>query len=256
MPRTSIIGWAVLLLATPAPAQSINIKFGPAGSPVPDSSYGAAGPAGHWNLISDAQPSMLLDLNGSPTTVTNFVPPLYQPYTYVPPGPVGNDALLLNGLYSSESGWPWEELTITGLANGRYQIICYGLNGLLGFVGFASEFGGGYLVGEWPGFLAPGIYAQWQHHVTDGTLFFEVSWGWEGGAWSAMQIVQLSGPGCTADADGDGDPGTDADIEAFFACLAGTCCARCSPADFNGDGDVGTDADIESFFRVLAGQAC
>jgi hypothetical protein len=60
----------------------------------------------------------------------------------------------------------------------------------------------------------------------------------------------------SADFNGDGDVGTDADIEAFFACLSGTCCATCGSADFNGDGDVGTDADIESFFRVLGGGAC
>jgi hypothetical protein len=66
-------------------------------------------------------------------------------------------------------------------------------------------------------------------------------------------------PACgTADFDGDGDVGTDADIEAFFACLAGNCCATCysGGADFDADGDVGTDADIESFFRVLAGGPC
>src|SRR5262249_5501252 len=63
---------------------------------------------------------------------------------------------------------------------------------------------------------------------------------------------------CSADFNCDGDVGTDADIESFFACLAGTCpAAPCmSTADFNGDGDVGTDADIEAFFRVLAGGAC
>ena len=62
----------------------------------------------------------------------------------------------------------------------------------------------------------------------------------------------------SADFDGDGDVGTDADIEAFFACLAGNCCSTCysGGADFNGDGDVGTDADIESFFRVLSGGNC
>jgi|GEM_PF-1973657 hypothetical protein len=69
----------------------------------------------------------------------------------------------------------------------------------------------------------------------------------------------LATPLCgTADFDGDGDSGTDADIEAFFACLAGSCCDTCYPggADFNADGDSGTDADIESFFRVLAGGPC
>ncbi len=65
-------------------------------------------------------------------------------------------------------------------------------------------------------------------------------------------------PPCSADFDHDGDIGTDADIAAFFACLAGNCpstpCA--ATADFNGDGDVGTDADIDSFFRVLGGSPC
>ncbi len=67
------------------------------------------------------------------------------------------------------------------------------------------------------------------------------------------------GPVCgSADYDCDGDVGTDADIEAFFRCLAGDCppspCT--STSDFNGDGDIGTDADIEAFFRVLAGGSC
>ena len=62
-----------------------------------------------------------------------------------------------------------------------------------------------------------------------------------------------------ADFNCDGDVGTDEDITAFFACLAGTCPGRAvhqQPADFNGDGDVGTDQDIDAFFRVLAGGSC
>jgi hypothetical protein len=61
-----------------------------------------------------------------------------------------------------------------------------------------------------------------------------------------------------SDFNGDGDFGTDQDIEAFFQCLAGNCCAACweGGSDFNGDGDFGTDQDIESFFRVLAGGNC
>jgi hypothetical protein len=61
---------------------------------------------------------------------------------------------------------------------------------------------------------------------------------------------------CTADFDNDQEVGTDKDIEAFFACLAGDCCKACADADFDRDGDIGTDADIESFFRVLAGGPC
>lgn len=80
-------------------------------------------------------------------------------------------------------------------------------------------------------------------------------------AVSSGSGVVWSGPysSCgTADFNGDGDVGTDADIEAFFACLGGNCCPTCyaGGADFNGDGDVGTDADIESFFRVLGGGPC
>ncbi len=60
----------------------------------------------------------------------------------------------------------------------------------------------------------------------------------------------------SADFNGDGDPGADTDIDAFFACLGGNCCPSCGSADFNGDGDTGTDADIDSFFRVLAGGPC
>jgi subtilisin family serine protease len=72
-------------------------------------------------------------------------------------------------------------------------------------------------------------------------------------------LNSLLTPTCgSSDYNGDGDFGTDQDIEAFFACLAGQCCATCFPggADFNGDGDTGTDQDIEAFFRVLAGGNC
>jgi hypothetical protein len=74
-----------------------------------------------------------------------------------------------------------------------------------------------------------------------------------------LTVTYSTTPVCgTSDFNGDGDFGTDADIEAFFACLAGNCCPTCfaGGTDFNMDGDTGTDADIEAFFRVLAGNAC
>jgi hypothetical protein len=74
-----------------------------------------------------------------------------------------------------------------------------------------------------------------------------------GGVQITLQVVPEH---CSADFNNDGDIGTDADIESYFACLAGGCCPNCGSADFNGDGDIGTDADIESFFRVLAGGSC
>jgi hypothetical protein len=70
-----------------------------------------------------------------------------------------------------------------------------------------------------------------------------------------LAYIEACPRSCVQDFNNDGDSGTDADIEAFFQCLAGNCCNLCS-ADFNNDGDTGTDADIESFFRVLAGGPC
>jgi uncharacterized membrane protein len=91
------------------------------------------------------------------------------------------------------------------------------------------------------------IYAM----TPDGRVL--VGGGGRGGADQAFAIYLPCGD---ADFDNDGAPGTDSDIEAFFACLAGDCCPLCQSPDFNGDGGVATDADIEAFFRVLAGQPC
>jgi hypothetical protein len=84
-----------------------------------------------------------------------------------------------------------------------------------------------------------------------------------GGDWGPvfladnMNVTPVPASTCgSADFNKDGDIGTDADIEAFFACLGGSCCPLCGTADFNGDGNIGTDQDIEAFFRVLAGGTC
>jgi hypothetical protein len=69
-------------------------------------------------------------------------------------------------------------------------------------------------------------------------------------------ITGGSDPCWTSDFNGDEHFGTDQDIEAFFACLAGNCCPTCGTADFNSDGDFGTDQDIEAFFRILSGAPC
>lgn len=69
--------------------------------------------------------------------------------------------------------------------------------------------------------------------------------------WGCRDVESASWAG-PADVNCDGDLGTDADIEAFWSCLAGSCCSTCS-ADFDGDGDAATDADIQAFYRVLGG---
>jgi hypothetical protein len=77
------------------------------------------------------------------------------------------------------------------------------------------------------------------------------------GAQTVSMTVTPGGIPCwSADFDGDGQAATDADIEAFFACIGGCCCPLCGLADFDSDGDAGTDADIETFFRILSGGPC
>jgi hypothetical protein len=108
---------------------------------------------------------------------------------------------------------------------------------------------GSYSV-EVTGTLSPGQYSLSLLGRSEGNTYpFS-------GSFHNTASLYLVSCHCSGDFNNDGDVGTDADIEAFFACLAGNCCATCGRADFNGDGDIGTDADIESFFRVLAGGSC
>jgi hypothetical protein len=98
----------------------------------------------------------------------------------------------------------------------------------------------------------------------DGTVAYTILGADIGTGNTARMLTRTAGVNpctpnfcCLNDFNGDGDVGTDLDIEDFFRCLAGNCCATCPPnADFNCDGDVGTDGDIEAFFRVLAGGPC
>jgi hypothetical protein len=91
---------------------------------------------------------------------------------------------------------------------------------------------------------AYGVSGDGRTIVGEGSHFWTEAW---------MATLPPCGSG---DFNHDGDVGTDLDIEAFFACLGGSCCSVCGSTDFNGDGDYGTDADIEAFFRVLSGGSC
>jgi len=95
------------------------------------------------------------------------------------------------------------------------------------------------------------------------TLTVEDWWALDGGEVVSFEIAPAElnqcPPQCgTSDYNGDGDSATDQDIEAFFACIGGTCCETCfvGGSDFNGDGDAATDQDIEAFFRVIGGNPC
>jgi hypothetical protein len=89
------------------------------------------------------------------------------------------------------------------------------------------------------------------------TITLQVTDNQSATATDTVVITINAGRHCgSADYNHDGSIGTDADIEAFFACLGGDCCPACDSVDFNGDGSLGTDADIEAFFRVLGGGPC
>jgi hypothetical protein len=191
----------------------------------------------------------------------------------------GNFAAKLFGGYNGNPAYSGWFQNVPAVAGSRWQAsgwarssltdsLAVGNNVVLG-IEFFDEFGTN-LVGLQGGSNAvptPGddTYRFYQSGVAEapaGTAFarcliLQVQTNFAAGAtwWDDMEFVQI--PLCgSADFDGDGDTGTDADIEAFFACLGGNCCVTCGTADFDQDGDTGTDADIEAFFRVLGGGNC
>ncbi len=118
--------------------------------------------------------------------------------------------------------------------------------------GFTPILGDVYTVISTSVLNSPTTFGAINYNVPEGVMFSVQYFS------QSVRLTVIGVPCGTADFNGDGDIGTDADIEAFFACLGGDCCATCyaGGADFNADGDIGTDADIESFFRVLGGGAC
>jgi hypothetical protein len=173
-------------------------------------------------------------------------------------------------LYAGESGVPGALLATASVAAPRFNNTTSGATLEVAMSGPRLEAGRTYFVAvrsapvedEWTWWLSPLAPSPtgpgFRRTVTSGgnQLF---------GAWNEvtpsmpMPAVSVQVDACgTSDFNGDGDFGTDQDIEAFFACLSGQCCGTCfaGGSDFNGDGDFGTDQDIEAFFRVLAGGAC
>jgi hypothetical protein len=175
--------------------------------------------------------------------------------TLTPGAGEGSGTLAIEGTYTQSTGGAmaidlggslpgeWDRLTVTAAAS---------LNGVL-----HVRFRGGF---------APSVGSTFR--IIDaasrtGTFSSVTSEGAPGLAGNVIydttgaSLVMV--PACgNSDFNGDGDFGTDQDIESFFACLAGNCCPTCFPggSDFNADGDFGTDQDIEAFFRVLAGGPC
>jgi hypothetical protein len=196
MNRQLLLGVVAVLAAGAAcRAQSFNITFSPAGVPEPSPSYGAAGPAGFWNVISAPSSDHLRALDGSLTNVPNFATQAMLPTTDVLPGPTGDDAALLNSFIPLID--VFVNVTITGLENGNYNVFFYGLNS--GNISTSWQISPNFehVSGGWTGQLEVGhTHVMMPATVTNGSLTFGMVGSIIGTAhFAGMQIVQVPAPG-------------------------------------------------------------
>jgi hypothetical protein len=160
-------------------------------------------------------------------------------YAYSGPGALTDDGILVGGYTYFENG------------EGPGEPHGFAFRPDLGFIELGSLVAGGLDAHGWS------TINQVRSVVGSSPLHALFGGGLVAGQTSGESLfVMMPQSFCVADFDHDGVVGSVADIEAFFACLAGNCCAACGSADFDGDGETGTDADIETFFRVLAGGSC
>jgi hypothetical protein len=171
------------------------------------------------------------------------VAPHYHPILWTPTGGVTSLPTLLGDGSGAATSMTADGSLRIGYSSSQYCV--WPASGGVVTVGAYLQ-GFGISTTDWTNFVVEGMNG-------DGSVM--VGHGDHNGQHRAF-VIRLR-PNCgSSDYNHDGDVGTDQDIDAFFACLAGNCCSGCYTADFNGDGDVGTDADIEAFFRVLGGEAC
>jgi hypothetical protein len=199
MSRYLVVGAVVLSAGAVCRGQSFNIDFAPVGSAGPSSSYGGAGPAGFWNVISGASSDHLRGLDGSLTNVPNFAIASMTSVNQTLSGPTGDDATLLNSFIPLID--VVQHATITGLQNGNYNIVFYGLNsGGNVSTGWQIDPNFDFTSGVWTGQLTLGrTHVVMPATVTDGTLTFGMVGSIFGsGHFAGMQIVQVPGPGVGA----------------------------------------------------------
>lgn len=129
MNKVLVFGLATSLSAV-AGAQSMNIDFNWNGiGTVPTSSYAAAGVAGVWNNANVSTNTIvnfaLVDLSGSGTSALLNVASFGGNWTNTGTW-TGNDSSLMEDLIGSGAG-PIP-IQFSGLLNGNYDVILYGMN--------------------------------------------------------------------------------------------------------------------------------
>jgi hypothetical protein len=121
---TRLLGHVVLFLALAGAtsAQSIFLDFEDPASPfgIPSPTYGAGGPAGMWQSVSNASTQNLVDINGvvTPVTLTAGSPPMLEACAH--PGTTGGDEALYDDRWFFDP--PSVTLTLSGLEAGIYVV--------------------------------------------------------------------------------------------------------------------------------------
>jgi hypothetical protein len=126
-----LIACTLLLVASSATAQDINIDFSATPADVPPASFGAVGQPGTWNGIAPVPggPAVpVVDVNGAPTGVTVSIPKfgstVSPTFKLIDPSlPLDVTALLEDGISAGDLP---ESLTIAGLRPGEYDLVLYG----------------------------------------------------------------------------------------------------------------------------------
>jgi hypothetical protein len=189
---------------------------------------------------------------------------------FEPPGPPSNDVPASVGVQTTLMNFASPEpgqLTLIGnmvtqantnkvglIAKGRVAGVQRGYRYNGGGIWQSDHVGESYTTAQVQAFAAPGSELTFTVVPKNSETRLGIDRDLDG----VLDLDEPPAPGLcgSSDFNGDGDFGTDQDIEAFFACLAGSCCPICGTSDFNFDGDFGTDQDIEAFFRVLSGGNC
>jgi hypothetical protein len=170
---------AVLLLAAPAAAQSLNIDFGPASS-LPPATYGGVGRAGTWSTFESLPTNVrfaLVDLFGRAIPARLYNNGGTALLTSPIPGASGGDAALMNDMFLSFNNPTDLCLWVEHLQAGTYDVIIYALTPddptRLSRVRVDSGSPGPTMVGgAWPGSHVAGVtYATFTVSVSaDGTI--------------------------------------------------------------------------------------
>jgi hypothetical protein len=118
-----LIALSLACCASSAAAQNFNIDIGDPLGAVPANTYGAAAAQpGEWNAISAGTSAPLVDLGGLLTSVNLNMGPNSFDFAFDNALTTGDDQALLD---DAADVFPSDTYTITGLADGNYEIFTY-----------------------------------------------------------------------------------------------------------------------------------